>query len=237
MSPPPQHQPKSDAGRNAALRTFLDLQSNPLGTQKGENFGVPSNYVIPPARIYVRNWSRTHQYKYVWIPVSFRRGAEDALREDKELAKIYNVDTIYNRIIRDGQDFTRYKNDLHPVALQFLVGGQKVIIPPAKDADSEPPKVEVPEGSWDLFLGNYDRMRAVDVHSGEPNRTVIMDEQSRLSFSWRNRHNPVMRYTDDGVETTIKNEFGFIEFIREPIRASAEVMDKDFLTAMELVEV
>jgi len=234
---PSQSQPKSDAARAAALQALMDAEARPFGTApEDRKFQAPANYVPPPARIYMRNWSRTQSYKRIWIPVSFRRGAEEALTQDKKLAEIYNVDTLFKRVA-DGFDMTRYKTEVHPVAFRFKVDNEVWTIPPAKDAQSEPPKVEVPEGAWDLFLGNYERMHAVDRHTGAPNAAVIGEEKTRLAFSWRNRHNPVLKYTDDGESNDIKNEFGFIEFIREPIRPMAEVQDKEYLTALELCEV
>src|SRR5271165_546266 len=147
--------------RGTNLAVWLDLQNAPLGKGKGDpNMGVAANYVIPPARIYVRNWSRTQKRKEIAVPVSDRRGAEEALIYDKELAKIYNVDTLTRRV-EQGKDMNRYVNHVHPVVFTFKVGGQTYAIPPARNEETDPPKVEVREGSWDLFLGNYDRMRAV----------------------------------------------------------------------------
>ncbi len=154
--------------RGTTLQTWLDLQNNPLGSGKGENFNVPANYAIPPARIYVLNHSRTKAWKRLVIPVSRLRGAEDALIFDKELAKIYNVDTLY-KTAEGGRDMSRYTVGVYPVIYSFQIGspmnGEKprvYAIPPARDAESPPPKVEVYEGAWDLFLGNYARMRGFD---------------------------------------------------------------------------
>ncbi len=238
MAEETRHQLKSPAARQQALAAWLDLQNHPLGTERGENFSVPTNYRIPPARIYVINHSRTMKWKRIVVPVSSRRGAEEALIYDKELAKIYNVDTLY-RAIDGGRDMNRYKAEIHPVIFSFKVGapmgGLKPVppvtyaIPPARNAESAPPRVEVLEGSWDLFLGNYDRMRSEDP-------MVLGEEKSRLSIRWRSRHNPVMRFTDDGVSTNIDNEYGFLEFVRETQKQVMEPMDKEYLQALDLME-
>jgi hypothetical protein len=207
---------------------MMDLRERPLGTGRGENFGVAANYVIPPARIYVINHSRTKKWKRMVIPVSFRRGAEDALTADKELAKIYNVDTLYKRV-EEGRDMSRYVTEVKPVAWQLKVGGKLIVIPPARDESTPAPKVEVPEGAWDLYLGNYDRIRSKDA-------TVVGAERSSLALLWSRRHNPVMAFTDDGVTTNLDNPHGFLEFVREPIRAVAEQLDKEYLSALDLVE-
>ena len=217
------------------LAVWLELQNQPLGAGKGENFGVPMNYTIPPARIYVVNQSRTHAWKRVVVPVSDKRGAEEALIFDKELAKIYNVDTLYKRV-EQGKDMNRYKTEVAPVIFSFRVGGVTYAIPPARDANTPPPRVEVKEGAWDIFLGNYDRMRAVD-KDGRPNNTVIGDEKSRLSLAWSARHKPVFKYTDDGDGKTIDNPYGFLEFVRETVKPMADIVDKEYLSALDLLEV
>jgi hypothetical protein len=232
--------PKSAEGREIALRTLLELESSPLGTKRGENFGVAANYVEPPARIYVRNWSATVERKEILVAVSTRRGAEEALNVDKDLRNIYNVDTLY-RTVEQGRDMNRYRKRIHPVIFKIQVGQKTRFIPPAKDASEPPPKVEVPEGAWDLFLGNYERMRGIvrdfrgDVkRSGDA--TVIGEETSRWNLYWSRRHNPVMSYTDDGDTVDRKNQFGFLEFIRETVEPMQEMLDKEYLTALDLVE-
>ena len=214
------------------IPVLADLREHPLGSQNGENWTVPANYKIPPARIYVVNHSRTKEWKKVKIAVSARRGAEEALIYDKELAKIYNVDTLTRRI-EQGQDMTRYETGIFPAIYMIQVGGHKIPVPPAKDKTSPPPRVEVPEGAWDLYLGNYDRIRHEDP-------TVVGAEKTRLSVAWRSRHNPVFAFTDDAsgeaVTEKIPNPFGFIEFIRVTQRAVTDPIDKEYLSALDLVE-
>ena len=218
------------------IPTLIDLTEHPLGTQNGETWNVPANYKIPPARIYVINHSRTQKWKKVKIAVSPRRGAEEALIYDKELAKIYNVDTLTRRI-EQGQDMTRYETGVFPAIYLLQVGGHKIPVPPAKDKDSAPPRVEVPEGAWDLYLGNYDRIRSADP-------TVVGAEKTRLSVAWRSRHNPVLRYSDDSTGEVVTetigganpNPFGFLEFVRVTQRAVTDPLDKDYLSALDFVE-
>lgn len=231
--------------RGTNLAVWLDLQNNPLGSGKGENFNVPANYAIPPARIYVVNHSRTKSWKRMVVPVSRMRGAEDALIFDKELAKIYNVDTLY-KTIEGGRDMSRYKVEVHPVVYSFQVGqpmmGAKpkvYAIPPARDGQTPPPKVEVLEGAWDLFLGNYARMRGfakfAEMDTKEPDQTVSGEENTRLARYWSRRLNPVCRFTDDGVTTEMDNAHGYLEFVRETTVAAVETLDKEFLSALDLV--
>jgi hypothetical protein len=218
------------------LATWLDLQQNPLGKGTGDpDLTVPSNYAIPPARIYVVNHTRTKSWKRLMVAISERRGAEEALIYDKELAKIYNVDTL-TRAVERGKNMNRYKVGVFPIVFTFKVGspiGGKpplvYAIPPARDNDSSPPRVEVVEGAWDLFLGNYKRMR-----SEEPN--VVGEEKSRHALRWSGRHNPVKAFTDDGVTTELDNPYGFLEFIRETVKPVEDLVDREYLMALDLVE-
>ena len=244
-----QTQPKSAAAKAVSLGTWLDLQSQPLGTGRGENFAVPANYAIPPARIYVVNHSRTRERKEIKVAVSVRRGAEDALIYDKELAKIYNVDTLTRRI-EQGQDMNRYEKVIHPVIFTFKVGsptgqGKPMVyaIPPARDENSPPPRVEVVEGAWDLFLGNYARMRGYDKFADmgvkEPDPTIMNDERTRHAIRWQGRHNPLLRFTDDGETVDVQGpdtEFAYLEFIRETQKPVTEIIDKEFLSALDIQE-
>ena len=227
----------------ANVRQWAELEQAPLGSRHGENLGVPVNYVIPPARIYVKNYSRTLSRKEIAVAVSARRGAEEALAYNNgELMKTYNVDTLIKRI-ESGVDMNRYTTHIHPVAFVVIVDGQATVIPPAVNAETEPPEVEVPDGAWDVFLGNYDRMRGVvrdPLEHGkvkrEGDKIVIGEEQSRLNLRWSMRFNPVLSYVDDGDVHEIKNPYGYLQFIRRPVRAIKEIMDKDYLSALELVE-
>jgi hypothetical protein len=231
------------------LAVWLDLQNNPLGTKAGENFRVPSNYQIPKARIYVVNHSRTRIWKRIAVPMSAKRGAEEVLVYDKkhemELVDIYNVELLY-RAAENGRDMNRYEETVKPVVYAFHVGQTYYAIPPAREKEpgqKEPalPRVEVKEGAWDLYLGNYDRMRAVDPKTGRPDMRVRQDEMEKLGVYWRGRKNPVFRYTDDGVSTNVEvdgkpNPYGYLEFIRETVKPSMEQIDKEYLTALDLIE-
>jgi hypothetical protein len=238
------HLPKSAAATQAALQqAFSQVPelggSRPFGTMPGESAGMPMNYRPPTANIYVRNWSRTQSWKRLWIPVSMRRGADEALMRNKELQKIYNADMMY-RAVEDGKDMSLYRTEIHPVIFNITIPGgpdgkmgsfpsRLLAIPPAIDADTEPPKVRVPEGTWDLYLGNYERMRSQDPLERQ-------EARRQWALYWGRRHNPVFRVTDDGESEDRNNEFGVLEFIREPIVAVETQLDKEYLLAMDIAE-
>lgn len=241
----PQTEPKSAEARDAALNILSDLTQHPLGTSRGENFNVPQNYRIPPARIYVLNHSRTQKRKYPTVVVSELHGAEEALILDKELAKTYNVDTL-TRQVEKGKDMTRYKVGIEAVNFRLrLPGGQTVVVPPASTQDGKPPAVEVPDGTWDLYMGNYNRMQGfagVKPRDEEKfDRNVQSDEEARLALYWRQRYNPVFQVTDDGATKPFlwgggPNPFGFLEFVRISQRAVLEPIDREYLTSLDVVE-
>lgn len=210
------------------LAHFIDLQQKPLGTQAGENFKVPVNFRMPSVRVYVINHSRTKEWKRVAVAVSERRGAEDALIYDKKLAEIYNVDTLAKRV-EQGRDMNRYEKEAKAVIYGLRIGGKVIPVPPAKSESEAPPRIEVPEGAWDLYLGNFERM-----HSGDS--VVLGEEATRLAMAWRYRHNPVFRVTIDGESKDRDNDFGFLEFVREPVVITTTPLDKEYLTALDLVE-
>lgn len=244
----------------AAALMYRDLKENPLGTVTGDvDLGMPTNYKIPPARIYVRNWSRTRPWKRLLQAVSYRRGAEDLLSKNKDLRNVYSADAIYRRIIEQAQDFSEYsKPEIKPVVFLVRVPGRPdhlggsymsrdVKVPPAIDADSEPIMVEVPEGTLDNYVGNYLRMHGFanaeqfDKNSKDPekfipNPSVIGQEKARLATYWSRRRNPVFRFTDSGVSEEHDNQYGVLEFIRVPVGPVQEVVDKEYLQAIDLAE-
>lgn len=246
---------KTPEQRAAALEAWSDQTSRPLGTQAGENFGMPQNYRVPPARIYVINHSRTHEWKRVIVPVSAQRGAEEALIADKKLAQIYNVDTLVKRV-EQGKDMSRYKTEIHPAAFKVRVPGgpngkmgsfpsRDIIVPPAQSAEDKPVAVEVPEGTWDLYLGNFDRMQGyansdrVDAKGNpiSPDPQIANDARVMLAKFWQTRHNPVFSYTVDGKTTDLNNPYGVLEFVRVTQRAVTEPIDKAYLEALDILEV
>lgn len=233
--------------RPGTLRqTFYDLESNPLGSRKGENLEVPENYRIPEANVYMVNHSRTRKWRWIEHAVSPMRGAEEALSADPKLAKLYNVDTLLARVAR-GYDMNRYKEGVRPIVFSFTLGGKRILVPPAKESDPEsPPRIEVEEGCWDLFLGNYERLFLG--HYSREGRMVAVppqdaaNERGWLAKRWSKRYNPVFRFTIDGETNDVKrdsivNPFGYLEFVREAKQTNKAPLDREYLTALDLIEV
>ncbi|MGC1237824.1 MAG: hypothetical protein WA860_03435 [Acidimicrobiales bacterium] len=235
------------------IGTYKQLSDHPLGQMANENFSVPSNYRIPPARIYVVNHSLKRKWKRTIQAVSERQGAEDALMLSKDLRNMYNADMMYKQVEK-GRDMNQYVNEVKPVVWKLaLPGGTYALIPPSQpDAPDRLIMVEVPEGTWDMYLGNYNRMQGFPGQSprrimgpaGEMidnpmerfSRKVQGDEETKLAIMWRQRHNPVFQVTDDGVVQSRNNPYGIIEFVRVSQTATVEPIDKEYLSALDLAE-
>lgn len=231
------------------LAVMAELNKHPLGSVNGENFTVPANYRIPQARIYVVNHSRTRKWKRLVLAVSHLRGAEDALMMNKGLRDVYGSTELVYKQVEKGRSMNQYKEEVKPVVFKLdLPGGKALHVPPAAKEDDPPLMVEVPDGTWDLYLGNYDRMQGYPgkesrtLPDGSPNprerqdTRIAQEESTALALRWQTRHNPVFRVTDDGVSEDRENPFGILEFIRVPQRAVAQAIDKDYLTALDLFE-
>ncbi len=235
-------------------QVIANLNQHPLGSGANENFSVPSNYRIPPARIYVVNHSRTRKWKRVKVAVSYRRGADNALMADNKFRELYGNEDMVYKAVRDGRDMNRYVEELKAVVWRLaLPGGRFMPIPPShEDTPEKPILVEVPDGTWDIYLGNYERMqgypgiypRNQDGSRSEKDKfdaTVQSRERQALAMRWQTRHRPVFSYTDDGETTPIildgvANPYGILEFIRVTQKPTTEVVDKDYLSALDLFE-
>jgi hypothetical protein len=221
-------------GNSTKAMVLLDLKNNPLGLGSGEgSLQAPFNSAAPKARVFLTNHSREVLRKYVKVPVSFKRGAAQALSADPELRKLYNVATL-REAVTDGQDMNVYAQHTKAVIFAPVWNGQRYPIPPAPES-GKPKPVQVPEGLWDLLMGNYERMHAT-LDNGQPDVRVRSEEAMRLAIAQTGKRSPILYVTIDGEREQRDNPFGFIEIERrtehlEPVDPSSE-----FLTAMDLVE-
>jgi hypothetical protein len=205
-----------------------DIRQNPLGSAAGDpSFGTPFGSKLPAARIFLRNHSARQKRRFVKVPVSFRRGAAEALAADAELRKIYNIATLEAAIER-GVDKNVYGEKIERILFAPKFDGQQYFIPPAK-GEEEPPLVQVPEGMWDLLMGNWDRMNSPDIR-------IKTEEMTRFANSQVWKHSPILFVTMDGRRTAKDNPFGFIEIERRTEKMEPIAPDAEFLTGLEMVE-
>lgn len=206
---------------------MLDLKERPLGLGDGEGtLQQPFNARPVNAQVFLINHSATQTRKFVKLAVSERRGADEALLADKELTKIYNVETLSRAAGR--RDMNVYVSKVQPVVYRVIFDSQPFYITYAK-GESDPPRCLVPEGVWDQFMGNYERM-----HSDDPR--VVSEEAQRLALLWQGRHNPILRITENGETTTRDNPYGYLEIVRIVQTEAPQSLDRDFVTAADFLE-
>jgi hypothetical protein len=204
------------------------LKTNPLGHGQGDpSLQAPFNNAQPTARIFLINHSRTVERRFVKVGVSWKRGAAKALQADAELRKLYNVATLREAVV-DGQDMNVYDTKRAPVLFAPFWNGVRYPVPPAPEG-APPLAVQVPEGLWDLFMGNWDRMN-------DPDQRVRAEEAMRLAISQTAKNSPIRFVTVDGEREERENPFGFIEIERRTERMEPIAPDTEFLTAMDLIE-
>lgn len=219
----------------------LDLKTAPLGQGPGDpNLALPFNATAIRPRVYIVNRSATQPRRIVKVAVSGRRGAREALMADELLRKDFTPQGIYDEANK-GADMNVYEDGIiKPVVLRVTFNSEPFFIYPAKCKTDKDGKVLeiiekeephlVPDGVWDLYLGNYDRMHSDD-------HRVVGTEAERLAVTWTQRRNPVFQYHDELGKHLTDNPFGFVEFIRVVEKEAPQRVDQSFVTAMDLVEV
>ena len=211
---------------------LADLKDNPLGTAVNEaNLQTPFNATGVRPKVYVVNHSGVRTRRVVKVGVSEYRGADEALRESKDLrARGWNVDTLTREARR--RDMNLYEDVIKPIVWAIPFDGRTYYIPPAK-FDEDGNVIEglelVPDGVWDFYLGNYDKMHSPDHRERE-------DAAKRVALYWSHRKNPVLIEDDNGQVTQRDNPFGFLEFRRVIEREAPQQITREFMTAYDLVE-
>lgn len=224
---------------------IFSLNSNPLGTVQGEAaLQTPFNTPRRRPNVYVVNHSRVKERRVCVVPVSSISGAEDALRykgpKGKEYREAYGNAELLTQAAKR-KDMSIYEDAVEPVMFVINFDGRKYVIAPATAEDPNNPPVEaVPDGVWDLYCGNYERMNATkDRGDGVivPDTKERSEELQRLTLRWSRKHSPVWRQVVNGTPSTSDNPFGFIEFIYEIPKEAPTRVDGAFVTASELAEV
>ncbi len=206
-----------------------DLSERPLGSAPGEsNLQTPYNASPGLVLVSIKNHSATAVRRVIDKAVSERRGGGvRALDSDMKSAG-YSVETIQREAAM--RDMSSYKDVVRPQVATIRFDGKLWYIPPAKHKDEDPEPVPVPEGVWDLYMGNYERM-----HS--PDASVRLLETRYLNERWTGAHSAVMVFDADGNHDFEANPFGFLEFIREDRSFDRHAFDTQSLPASAIVEV
>jgi hypothetical protein len=198
------------------------LSTEPLGTVGAEAaLQSPFNQKPTSVIVKVKNWSAQIPRKVLKTPISFKRGAERLTEKQKG-----GMTTEAIQIASFTQDMSIYEDSIKPVKAVLTWNGQAYMIPPSASKEEEPVAVTVPDGVWDLYLGNYDRMR-------DPDPNVRVQEATLLALRRGGRTSPVIERDPHTGEISS----GFLEFIREEVRPQAVAVDKAALSAGDIEEV
>jgi hypothetical protein len=231
--------------RDAAIRDLgsaAQAGARPLGTLAGEPIpGLPYNAPGVRPKIYFINHSRTKARNVVKFGVSFRRGARQAMAGDKVLkAEFVGPQAVYDEV-KEGRDMNVYEHKIVPAVYRFQHNNRWYYIKPAPEDDPENPEpmLVVDDGVWDRFMGNYQQMHSQDAR--ERDAALL-----RLTGMWPAPYtrNPVFKAVyQEGDETLVEDvgdesrqEFGYIEIRRVIEKEAPQTVDRDFVTALDLVE-
>jgi hypothetical protein len=199
------------------------LATIPLGQANGEA-GLQSPFNGRPTGVIVKvkNWSASVPRTVLKTAISFKRGAERLSEKEKG-----GMSTEAIQVAAFVDDMSRYTTAVKPVRAIIKWDGKDYVIPPASPSDPEnPPAISVPEGAWDLYCGNYERMNDPDIN-------VRVQEVTILGIRRGGRPSPIVERDPDTGEITT----GFLEFIREEVRPQSVAVDSSALTSGEIIEV
>lgn len=209
-----------------------DYRSAPLGSMPGEeNLTVPYNK-IDEAVVHVRNWSALLPRKVLIEAVSPQRGGGRACNDKKSPFYGKTPEELRRLVKEEGADMNWYEKKIAPIIFKLRHDGRVWPIPPdLEEVESKDPETGeykrvkqpkwhlVPPGSWDLYMGNYQRMNSADFME----RTKEMEALAGRGFQ--------------KFVLSPGNEFGFLEFKREEVRYEPQTIDRDLVAASEIVEV
>lgn len=225
----------------------IDYRANPLGTMEGEEgLAVPYN-AITEAVVSVRNWSAVIERRILVEAISPQRGGGRAIADKNSPYYGKSVDELH-RVAKDEQrDMSWYKMAIVPISFGLRFDGNVIEIKPDLEevdvkvepteeeiakarAENKPiaPRYEVqkqpkwhliPPGAWDLYMGNYERMRS----PRHLERTREMEALTNRALNrWCLGH-------DEGR--------GFLEFKREEVRYETQRVDRTKIDASQIIEV
>lgn len=214
----------------------IDYRRSPLGSVAGEEgLASPYNLVAQDARVQVRNWSGLIKRNVLKDSVSATRGGVVACETKGSPFYGKSPEDLRRIVKEEGRDMNWYAQEVKPLVFRVRFDGKPYEISPALyDVDgnvvpydaapsalggAEPRWHNVPAGAWDLYMGNYERMRSSDFQ--EKTREMEAVQSRGLSKYVIQADNP----------------FGLLEFKREEIVATPTAIDRDRISSTELLEV
>ena len=229
-------------GYNPVEQVVSGLESFPLGRADGDpNLNIPQNSPGRPPDVWIINHSRTKMRRVCVAYVSDSgEGAMEALKRSKQ----YRDDKLSIELIREeakrGRDMSVYEDMIKPVVWHTKFDGRDFYVEPAPaDSPDNPVPQLVPEGIWDINLGNFDRMNAMTENRGQqvPDTRMRSEEAARLALRFqRGKPNVIWRIVANGKSEERSNPFGYLEFVRQVPKEAPQVIDSSFVTALEIGE-
>lgn len=210
-----------DTGKGAVLDS---LTAAPLGSVEGDiNPNIARNAKAMTAVYFARNLSGTLKRRTIDIAVTVGVGY------DNPKVKKYwgNMDgEEIRKQCAQGRDMNLYKNDVYPVRKVLKFNNQLIEVP------VDGTEISIPEGLWDIYLGNYDRIRSKD-------NLTQSQEYERLSNRWCSpgTPNPVYEAGTEPPKDHDGRQTAFIEFRRQEIHVQQATQDLTKVYASEGVEV
>lgn len=209
--------------RGEIARVFESLEAEPLGTKVGEGmFGRVVSGSKEYVKVRVRNLSATQSRKYLKEAISFLRGGERTAGENAAAGKHMEL-TELREAAKRGLDPSVYEEGIKPVDAMLTFDNDRYVIPSHDEKGNPAPWTDVPEGCYDLYVGNYSRLNSADPR----------ERSQELARASSRRRDVCIRDAKGRNE----NPFGFLEFEREVIRPTAIAIDDDQIYAENLVEV
>lgn len=203
------------------------LAETPLGQGPGERVPyVPANFRGQQAMVYARNWSSVRPRKIVIDAVSYYRGGDVVQRDQIAVGAVQSLESLHQQA-RDGVDKSKYAMEIKPIVFTVRFDGRATPVPyHGVDAltgeECDAPHVVIPEGAWDLYVGNWDAL-----HSKNPQERNL--ELARVSAAWGKFNRVFHAEAPPG-------EFAYVEFVRIPIPEATTAIDGDRLFPGMLIE-
>lgn len=202
------------------------LRQTPLGGGDNEGglqapFNAPKKYV----RVKVRNISAVQERNHIIESVSWLRGGEDHYEQLAAAGKgggVVSIDALH-RMAAAGRDASIVEYGMAPIDVVLTFDNGQYLVPHTGDgkigeAGEPAPWVEVPDGIYDLYVGNHDR---------------LLDPRERAKELERVKS----RRKDFVVRQGEKNKWAFLEFSYEVIEPIAVAVDSERIYNGEVVEV
>jgi hypothetical protein len=196
-----------DARKDAVL---AEIAAQPIGSVAGDpRPGVAFNVLPAQAVYFARNRSSELPRKVITQSYSARQHIPEKLQQK------YHMDgaTIAQQIDRGLANYDETETAIEPVDKVLMWDSKRYVIrcsrEPGKPGEWQP----IPEGLWDLYLGNYERMHHADAQ-------VRKEEGDRLRGVMGGK-NIVFE------EGERPNEWAYIEFRREEITSEPVATDRE----------